>query len=625
MERTLKRFTTKDMFKLSCGDAGRAFINGIIANFLLVFFIPNGEVSHTTYLIGAALALAIIKLIGVVWDAFTDPFVANLTDKYEGKGGKRRHFMKIAFVPYALTALVIFFPPVQSSSWINIIWVGFFLFAYYTFSTLYIIPHQALQAEIVTDPQERVKFYTINSLLYVLSFAVVYLIFVVQSALFKAGLSYEWSYRIPFIFFVVVGTICLLIPVLTIKEEDYVKDTKPCHTPLLQSLKTTFKYKNFRILTIAFLVMWVALNFFNTTLVYYITVLMKLENSMSTFVMGASIILGVLAYPLINKWSKKTSKVNLLITTCGIYVFTFVLIYFSPMIVNNSSNPTALGTIIAFVVAALVAVPISIGNIIPNSCFADLAQYDYIKTKENHTGMFLASKNFCLKLSTAITGAICSIMITIGDPKMENATEFGVQLTSIVAAVASVIALIIYCFYKDKDIIKTIKESEGIVDEIKPVEKKPIKKGVKVINRIFYTILQLSWGILQNVLGILVLIITFVINPKRKHSYYHGAIVTHWKFGFSMGCGMFIFFGHYDDPNRKGDCVLVHEYGHTIQSIIVGPLFMFVIAIPSMIWAFLPCFKKYRKEKDVSYFRLYCEGWANHLGEKVLHEPAPKK
>lgn len=87
-----------------------------------------------------------------------------------------------------------------------------------------------------------------------------------------------------------------------------------------------------------------------------------------------------------------------------------------------------------------------------------------------------------------------------------------------------------------------------------------------------------------------------------------------------MGLGMFIFYGHEDNPEAKE--VLVHEWGHTIQSIILGPLFMLVIAIPSLLWAFIPGLVKMRKEKGIKYTDFYCEKWANIEGEKLLKQPA---
>lgn len=148
-------------------------------------------------------------------------------------------------------------------------------------------------------------------------------------------------------------------------------------------------------------------------------------------------------------------------------------------------------------------------------------------------------------------------------------------------------------------------------------------KTRNIINYILYTFIQLTWGICQNALGILLWIILTIVNPKRRRGYYHGAILTYWKFSFSMGLGMFIFYGHHDKEESYAKAVLVHEYGHTIQSCMLGPLFMFVIAIPSTVWAFTPKFANWRKEGKYTYFDFYPESWANYEGERVLKMPAP--
>lgn len=151
------------------------------------------------------------------------------------------------------------------------------------------------------------------------------------------------------------------------------------------------------------------------------------------------------------------------------------------------------------------------------------------------------------------------------------------------------------------------------------------KQKQYILNHIVYTLIQLTWGICQNAFGILLFLILTIINPKRKRKYYHGAIMSYWKFPFSMGLGMFIFFGHSNKNETYQSEVLVHEFGHTIQSCILGPLFMFVIGIPSFLWAFIPCFVKMRKEGKYSYLEFYPEKWANYEGERVLHMNAPKE
>ena len=137
------------------------------------------------------------------------------------------------------------------------------------------------------------------------------------------------------------------------------------------------------------------------------------------------------------------------------------------------------------------------------------------------------------------------------------------------------------------------------------------------LNHILYTIIQFTWGLPQNLAGLMVFLFLFLINPKRKIEYFHGAVVSYWKFGSSMTLGMFIFYGHWVHEENYAKAILIHEYGHTIQSLMLGPLFSPVVGFPSM-WAHIPIFEKWRGEGRYSYFDLYCEKWANYEGCRVL-------
>ena len=131
------------------------------------------------------------------------------------------------------------------------------------------------------------------------------------------------------------------------------------------------------------------------------------------------------------------------------------------------------------------------------------------------------------------------------------------------------------------------------------------------IKLFIYYLLQFTWGIIQNVIGLLLWIILFIINPKRKHKSFYGAFVCIWKFKESLSLGVFIFLAKND--NR----LLVHEYGHSIQSMILGPLYILIIGIPSFIYCI--CFNSYRTRHNKNYYRFYTERWANILGSNITH------
>lgn len=450
----MKKLTTGKIFALCMGDFSRGMINGIVTTYLLTFFIPtNANTTLPQFFLNAALVMALIRGLGTIVDAITDPWVANLTDNCKHKLGRRIPFLRLSAVPYGLCCLLIFFPPVNGTSYANAVWVGMLLVLYYLFSTLYNIPFSALQAEIVAEPKKRVFLYTVNSLLYVISNALVFCTSMVKGMLMSTGVPEIWALRIPFVFCCTLGIITALIPAFTIREQDYIVP-KTYSQPLGEALKAIFSYKNFTIITIGYLVMWVAFTFFNTAQVYYITNLLALPDLWVTIVTVISIGVGVCTYPLVNLLARKVGKKPLLLGACVTYVLLYAAIYSYKTVIALIGGPA-----FAVIIGLVIAMPIAITNIIPASMFADLAQYDTIKTGKNRAGMFLAARNFANKLCQSIVVVVCSLLLGKGADGTGAATSAGIQATALVACLFVACALGIYFFYNDKEISAAIRQA----------------------------------------------------------------------------------------------------------------------------------------------------------------------
>ncbi len=140
---------------------------------------------------------------------------------------------------------------------------------------------------------------------------------------------------------------------------------------------------------------------------------------------------------------------------------------------------------------------------------------------------------------------------------------------------------------------------------------------------VLYCVLQWSWGFLQSALGSLV----FLRHIRCRHYRYHGAVVTEWNMRSSVSLGMFVFVTKepffYEKMKAQytkaelSERLLVHEYGHTVQSLLLGPLYLILIGVPSTLWGFLPSLNRKRKAESLSYFSFFTEKWANALGEKT--------
>ena len=124
-----------------------------------------------------------------------------------------------------------------------------------------------------------------------------------------------------------------------------------------------------------------------------------------------------------------------------------------------------------------------------------------------------------------------------------------------------------------------------------------------------YRFLQWTWGIVQTLIGAFL----YLIYRDHEHFEYHGSIVTLWERRESVSLGMFIFLDQHAPEH-----ILVHEYGHTIQSLYSGPLYLLIFGIPSFLWCNLHPVQRYRRRNHIYYFTFYPERLANRLGEKYI-------
>ena len=135
---------------------------------------------------------------------------------------------------------------------------------------------------------------------------------------------------------------------------------------------------------------------------------------------------------------------------------------------------------------------------------------------------------------------------------------------------------------------------------------------------VLWIIWQATWCLPQNLAGLILLL----LHRRERHFRFHGAIVTPWDHRGCTSLGAFIFIDRHAVRDRP---LLVHEYGHTVQSAVLGALYLPVISLPSMLWYSLPALRKYRRRTHRSYYSFYTERWANAWGERVCREPSMGK
>ena len=127
-----------------------------------------------------------------------------------------------------------------------------------------------------------------------------------------------------------------------------------------------------------------------------------------------------------------------------------------------------------------------------------------------------------------------------------------------------------------------------------------------------YRLWQWTWGLPQTLAGLAVAL-KYRHCPRKRVG---GAVATlhdgNWG-GVSLG--MFIFVPQGLRSEREA-ALLAHEYGHTFQSALLGPLYLLAVGIPSFLWANLPRNVHKRSAQHSPYEARYPGNGAEALGRK---------
>ena len=180
----MKKLTTGKIWQFAAGQFGWAMLSGIISNWLVYFYQPDKPAISqglTVFIPQGLVVCGIFTIIGGItafgriFDAFTDPMIASLSDRCTSKNGRRIPFLKWASLPLALSTVLVFWSPVNKNSWINGVFLLIMILAYYLSITAYCTPYNALIPELGHTQQERLNISTVISFTFIAGTAVAYL------------------------------------------------------------------------------------------------------------------------------------------------------------------------------------------------------------------------------------------------------------------------------------------------------------------------------------------------------------------------------------------------------------------------------------------------------------------
>lgn len=444
----MKKIPTGKIIAFAIGQLGWSLLSGMIVSYLVYFYQPTAVAELPLFIpqgmvLGFLTVVGIIAAFGRLFDAVMDPLIAWFSDRSTHPQGRRIPFLKAAALPFAVSTALVFWSPVPGVSWLNVLWLFIFLTLFYLGVAAYVTPFNALIPELGKTQTERLNISTGISLTFILGTAIAYMAPMLWEALVAQGWDKVLAIRTVFSLMSLVALVCLFVPVIAIREKDYV-NSQPVQTSVFASLAGVFRNRQFQIFVSSDIAYWISLALFQTGLPFYVKVLLHLPESMISVLFITMTAASLIFYIPINLLARRIGKKRLIAAAFLLFTLTFLLTGYSGL--GFKALPVEVQ---GYALVILASLPLAIFGILPQAVVADISQYDVTMTGANREGMFFAARTFAFKLGQMLSMVLFTTLLTFGS---DYANDYGIRLTAQVACLFCLAGFALFLRYDEKTV-----------------------------------------------------------------------------------------------------------------------------------------------------------------------------
>ena len=226
------------------------------------------------------------------------------------------------------------------------------------------------------------------------------------------------SLRLTVLIMAFLAAIFMMVTVMAIDEKKY-SDSKPSGVPLKMALKHTLTNRNFLLFIVADFSYFIAITIISSGLMYFVTVLLQLPETIGNKLMIMMVLISFIFYPVVNYVAKRTGKKTMVIFSLGLLSLIFLGIFF---LGKPSVNPE-----LKIYVDRICCHTAGIAEYLPNAILAEIVKKTVMIPVSKEADTF-AVRYFFVKIAQTFGIALFATFLIYGK---DVGNDFGIRLNGI--------------------------------------------------------------------------------------------------------------------------------------------------------------------------------------------------
>lgn len=342
-------------------------------------------------------------LVGIVWDAVNDPIIGILSDHLHSRWGRRRPFLLWFAIPFGLSFVILWSAPSWANQTALLIYVTLSFMLADTLQTLVGVPFLSLTPELTPDYDERTTLTSFRSFFQLTgALTVVIAAPAIVDRVLASGGSQQQGFMLVGAIFGGIGAIPLLLLGIFVHETSTPQQMES--VPFRETLKAAWQNIPFRYAVGIHMLNWSAVDMIAVTFPYFLLYWVAQGNLLSSIhifgfdlayesaffgVLMSACILFIPFWLWLARWRNKREAYMLGM----VFWVTIQLLIFT----IQPSETTYL-----LIIAALAGIGVSAAYTLPDSMFADVIEWDELRTRRRQEGIFYGIRTLIRKLTGAL-------------------------------------------------------------------------------------------------------------------------------------------------------------------------------------------------------------------------------
>lgn len=342
-------------------------------------------------------------LAGIVWDAVNDPIIGIISDRLSTRWGRRRPFLLWFAIPFGISFITLWSAPNWESETALLIYVTISFMLADTLQTLIAVPYYSLTPELTPDYDERTTLTSFRSFFQLIgALSVVIAAPVIVDMVLANGGTQQQGFMLVGALFGFIGAIPLLLIGIFVRETSTPEQQQAM--PFRKTLKEAWRNIPFRFAVGIHVFNWSAVDMVAITFPYFLLYwvaqgdmlasirILGLDLAYESAFFGILICVCILFIPFwlwMARWldKKKAYMIGMIF---------WVSVAFMVYTIQPGQTDYLL------VIAALAGIGISAAYTLPDSMFADVIEWDELRTHRRQEGIFYGIRTLVRKLTGAL-------------------------------------------------------------------------------------------------------------------------------------------------------------------------------------------------------------------------------